>query len=146
MFPPRENRCHRFQANIFNKRKCQNCFRPAESHTLRESDLHATKPVKAGWLLLAPEGIDFLNPAHKNRKWQRRYFILYEHGLLRYALDEMPGTLPQGSVNMSECSDVLDASSQTSFCSSLRLCFSDRDYYIRTENEENITGYTLVFP
>ncbi|MCJ8739141.1 hypothetical protein PDJAM_G00043770 [Pangasius djambal] len=141
MFPPRENRCHRFQANIFNKRKCQNCFRPAESHTLTESDLHAAKPVKAGWLLLAPEGIDFLNPAHKNRKWQRRYFILYEHGLLRYALDEMPGTLPQGSVNMSECSDVLDASSQTSFCNSLRLCFSDRAYYIRTENEENITGW-----
>ncbi|KAF5903264.1 myosin phosphatase Rho-interacting protein-like isoform X2, partial [Clarias magur] len=108
-----------------------------------------SKPVKAGWLLLAPEGIDFLNPAHKNRKWQRRYFILYEHGLLRYALDEMPGTLPQGSVNMSQCSDVLDASSQTSFCNSLRLCFSDRDYYIRAENTENFTGWQenlLVHP
>lgn len=23
------------------------------------------------------------------QKWQRRFFILYEHGLLRYALDEM---------------------------------------------------------
>ena len=23
------------------------------------------------------------------QKWQRRFFVLYEHGLLRYALDEM---------------------------------------------------------
>lgn len=23
------------------------------------------------------------------QKWQRRYFVLYEHGLLRYSLDEM---------------------------------------------------------
>lgn len=34
------------------------------------------------------------------QKWQRRFFILYEHGLLRYALDEMVSelshpTLPQ---------------------------------------------------
>ncbi|XP_046722345.1 myosin phosphatase Rho-interacting protein isoform X3 [Silurus meridionalis] len=140
MLCPRENRCRRFQANIFNKRKCQNCFRTVESHTLSESDLHATKPVKAGWLLLAPEGIDFQNVSHKNRKWQRRYFILHENGLLRYSLDEMPGTLPQGSVTMSQCSDVHDASAQTRFCNSLRMCFSDRDYYIRTENAENIAG------
>ncbi|KAK3553155.1 hypothetical protein QTP86_031729 [Hemibagrus guttatus] len=144
MFTPRENRCRRFQANIFNKRKCQNCFRTLDSHTLSESDLHATKPVKAGWLLLAPQCIDFLNPAHKNRKWQRRYFTLFEHGLLQYALDEMPGTLPQGSVNMSQCSAVLDASSQTSFFNSLCLCFSDRDYYIRAENAENITGWQEI--
>ncbi|TNN38427.1 Myosin phosphatase Rho-interacting protein [Liparis tanakae] len=26
---------------------------------------------------------------HLFKKWQRRFFILYEHGLLRYALDEM---------------------------------------------------------
>ena len=27
------------------------------------------------------------------QKWQRRFFILYEHGLLRYALDEMVSEL-----------------------------------------------------
>ncbi|KAG8145780.1 hypothetical protein E2320_012264 [Naja naja] len=47
------------------------------------------KPIYGGWLLLAPEGTDFDNPVHRSRKWQRRFFILYEHGLLRYALDEM---------------------------------------------------------
>ncbi|KAL4617873.1 plectin-like isoform X1 [Arapaima gigas] len=59
----KENPCRKFQANIFNKSKCQNCFKPRESHSLTDEDL--------------------------NQKWQRRFFILYEHGLLRYALDEM---------------------------------------------------------
>jgi len=32
------------------------------------------------------------------QKWQRRFFILYEHGLLRYALDEMVSeSFPPGS-------------------------------------------------
>uniref|UniRef100_A0A671SH35 Uncharacterized protein n=1 Tax=Sinocyclocheilus anshuiensis TaxID=1608454 RepID=A0A671SH35_9TELE len=39
MFSARENRCHRFQANIFNKSKCQNCFKTVDSHKLGELDL-----------------------------------------------------------------------------------------------------------
>ncbi|KAJ8793682.1 hypothetical protein J1605_003493 [Eschrichtius robustus] len=53
------------------------------------SHLAGAKPIYGGWLLLAPDGTDFDNPVHRSRKWQRRFFILYEHGLLRYALDEM---------------------------------------------------------
>uniref|UniRef100_A0A8C1TTA9 Si:ch211-23l10.3 n=1 Tax=Cyprinus carpio TaxID=7962 RepID=A0A8C1TTA9_CYPCA len=89
MFSARENRCHRFQANIFNKSKCQNCFKTVDSHKLGEADLFQTKPVQVGWLLLAPEDTDFSSPGHRKRKWQRRYFVLYENGLLRYSLDEM---------------------------------------------------------
>ncbi|CAM4384981.1 unnamed protein product [Leuciscus chuanchicus] len=133
----RENRCHRFQANIFNKSKCQNCFKPVDSHKLSEADLY--QPIHVGWLLLAPEDTDFSSSGHrKHQKWQRRYFVLYEHGLLRYSLDEMPGTLPQGSVNMIQCCEILDASSQTGFQNCLRLCFTDTDYYIRTENTDSL--------
>lgn len=39
MLSARENRCHRFQANIFNKSKCQNCFKTVDSHKLGEADL-----------------------------------------------------------------------------------------------------------
>ncbi|KAL1277964.1 hypothetical protein QQF64_024637 [Cirrhinus molitorella] len=113
MFSARENRCRRFQANIFNKSKCQNCFKTVDSHKLSEADLFQI--------------------------WQRRYFVLYEHGLLRYSLDEMPGTLPQGSVNMTQCCEVLDASSQTGLQNCLRLCFTDRDYYIRTESRDSFS-------
>ncbi|XP_043090622.1 myosin phosphatase Rho-interacting protein-like [Puntigrus tetrazona] len=139
MFSARENRCHRFQANIFNKSKCQNCFKPVDSHILSEADLIQTKPVQVGWLLLAPEDADFSSCVPRKRKWQRRYFVLYEHGLLRYSLDKMPSTLPQGSVNMSQCCEVLDASSQTGFQNCLRLCFTDRDYYIRTESTDGFS-------
>nr|XP_055037349.1 myosin phosphatase Rho-interacting protein [Misgurnus anguillicaudatus] len=149
MFSTRENRCHRFQANIFNKSKCQNCFKTVDSHKLSEADLYQSKPLQVGWLLLAPEGIDLSSPGHRKRKWQRRYFVLYEHGLLRYSLDEMPGTLPQGSVNMTRCCEVLDASSQTGFQNCLRLCFSERDFYIKTENTDSIYRWQenlTVFP
>lgn len=35
----KENPCRKFQANIFNKSKCQNCFKPRESHLLNDEDL-----------------------------------------------------------------------------------------------------------
>lgn len=52
------------------------------------------------------------------QKWQRRFFILYEHGLLRYALDEMvsaawlcPGSGDQLSYLLPlECSAKLEES------------------------------------
>ncbi|XP_070091068.1 myosin phosphatase Rho-interacting protein-like isoform X2 [Equus caballus] len=89
MSAAKENPCGKFQANIFNNSKCQNCFKPRESHLLNDKDLTQAKPIYAGWLLLAPDGTHLDNPVHRSRKWQWRFFILYKHGLLRYALDEM---------------------------------------------------------
>uniref|UniRef100_A0A3B5KYF4 Uncharacterized protein n=1 Tax=Xiphophorus couchianus TaxID=32473 RepID=A0A3B5KYF4_9TELE len=31
--------CRKFQANFFNKSKCQNCFKPRELHLLTDQDL-----------------------------------------------------------------------------------------------------------
>ncbi|XP_033908755.1 myosin phosphatase Rho-interacting protein isoform X8 [Acipenser ruthenus] len=145
----KDNPCRRFQANIFNKSKCQNCFKPRESHLLNDEDLNKAKPIYGGWLLLAPEGTDFDNPMHRSRKWQRRFFILYEHGLLRYALDEMPSTLPQGTINMNQCSDVIDGESRTGQRSSLCILVPDKEYFIRAENKEIINGWRetlIVYP
>ncbi|XP_070341531.1 myosin phosphatase Rho-interacting protein-like [Equus asinus] len=89
MSAAKENLCGKFQADIFNKSKCQNCFKPRESHLLNDEDLTQAKPIYGGWLLLAPDGTHLDNPVHQSRKWQWRFFILYKHGLLRYALDEM---------------------------------------------------------
>ncbi|KAL7873922.1 hypothetical protein SRHO_G00048920 [Serrasalmus rhombeus] len=43
------------------------------------------------------------------QKWQRRFFLLYEHGLLRYALDDMSkfrlswlSILPEAAVDVIE--------------------------------------------
>uniref|UniRef100_A0A672FH50 Myosin phosphatase Rho interacting protein n=1 Tax=Salarias fasciatus TaxID=181472 RepID=A0A672FH50_SALFA len=127
-----ENPCRKFQANIFNKSKCQNCFKPRESHLLNDEDLNQAKPIYGGWLLLAPEGTNFDNPLHRSRKWQRRFFILYEHGLLRYALDEMPSTLPQGTINMNQCSDVVDGESRTGQKNSLCILTPEKEHFIRS--------------
>nr|XP_020461898.1 plectin-like isoform X3 [Monopterus albus] len=137
----KDNPCRKFQANIFNKSKCQNCFRPRESHLLNDEDLNQAKPVYGGWLLLAPEGTNFDNPLHRSRKWQRRFFILHEHGLLRYALDEMPSTLPQGTINMNQCSDVIDGESRTGQKNSLCILTPEKEHFIRAECKEIINGW-----
>ncbi|XP_063170956.1 myosin phosphatase Rho-interacting protein isoform X2 [Candoia aspera] len=145
----KENPCRKFQANIFNKSKCQNCFKPRESHLLNDEDLSQAKPIYGGWLLLAPEGTDFDNPVHRSRKWQRRFFILYEHGLLRYALDEMPTTLPQGTINMNQCTDVVDGENRTGQKFSLCILTPEKEHFIRAENKEIISGWLemlVVYP
>ncbi|XP_039934951.1 myosin phosphatase Rho-interacting protein isoform X5 [Hirundo rustica] len=145
----KDNPCRKFQANIFNKSKCQNCFKPRESHLLNDEDLNQAKPIYGGWLLLAPEGTDFDNPVHRSRKWQRRFFILYEHGLLRYALDEMPTTLPQGTINMNQCTDVVDGESRTGQKFSLCILTPEKEHFIRAENKEIISGWLemlIIYP
>lgn len=116
---------------------------------LNDEDLNQAKPVYGGWLLLAPEGTDFDNPVHRSRKWQRRFFILYEHGLLRYALDEMPTTLPQGTINMNQCTDVVDGESRTGQKFSLCILTPEKEHFIRAENKEIISGWLemlIVYP
>ncbi|XP_049336257.1 centromere-associated protein E isoform X3 [Astyanax mexicanus] len=145
----RDTPCRKFQANMFNKSKCQNCFRPRDTHLLTDEDLTQAKPVYGGWLLLAPEGTNFDNPLHRSRKWQRRFFLLYEHGLLRYALDDMASTLPQGTINLNVCVDVLDGETATGQKHSLCISTPEREHYIRAESREVINGWQealIVFP
>ncbi|XP_028263511.1 myosin phosphatase Rho-interacting protein isoform X2 [Parambassis ranga] len=149
MSAAKENPCRKFQANFFNKSKCQNCFKPRELHLLTDQDLTQAKPIYGGWLCLAPEGTDFDNPMQRSRKWQRRFFVLYEHGCLRYALDESPSTLPQGTVNMNLCTDVIDAEPKTGQKNSLCIITPEQEYFIRGENKEIINGWSeqlVVYP
>ncbi|XP_056626576.1 myosin phosphatase Rho-interacting protein isoform X2 [Triplophysa dalaica] len=149
MSSAKENPCRKFQANIFNKSKCQNCFKPRELHLLTDQDLNQAKPIYGGWLCLAPEGTDFDNPMQRSRKWQRRFFVLYEHGCLRFALDESPSTLPQGTVNMNLCTDVIDAEPRTGQKNSLCIITPDQEYYIRGDSKEIINGWSeqlVVYP
>uniref|UniRef100_A0A673J493 PH domain-containing protein n=1 Tax=Sinocyclocheilus rhinocerous TaxID=307959 RepID=A0A673J493_9TELE len=145
----KDNACRKFQANIFNKSKCQNCFKARDAHLLSDEDFTQAKPIYGGWLLLAPEGTNFDNPLHRSRKWQRRFFLLYEHGLLRYALDDMASTLPQGTINLNQCVDVVDGESRTGQKHSLCICTPEKDHYIRAESKEIIHGWQealMVFP
>ncbi|XP_071752207.2 uncharacterized protein LOC139909143 isoform X1 [Centroberyx gerrardi] len=141
--------CSKFQANIFNKSKCQNCFKSRELHLLTDHDMEQAKPVYGGWLCLAPEGTDFDNPMQRSRKWQRRFFILYERGSLSFALDELPSTLPQGTVNMNLCTEVVDAEPRTGQRNALCIVTPEQEIFIRGENKEIINGWSeqlTVYP
>uniref|UniRef100_A0A672YAD9 Myosin phosphatase Rho interacting protein n=1 Tax=Sphaeramia orbicularis TaxID=375764 RepID=A0A672YAD9_9TELE len=134
--------CNKFQANIFNKSKCQNCFKSRELHLLNDQDMEQAKPVYGGWLCLAPEGTDFDNPMQRSRKWQRRFFILYEHGSLSFALDELPSTLPQGTVNMNLCTDIADAEPRTGQRNALCIVTPEQEIFIRGDSKEIINGWS----
>uniref|UniRef100_A0A8C9Y2E5 Myosin phosphatase Rho interacting protein n=1 Tax=Sander lucioperca TaxID=283035 RepID=A0A8C9Y2E5_SANLU len=134
--------CNKFQANIFNKSKCQNCFKSRELHLLTDHDMEQAKPIYAGWLCLAPEGTDFDNPMQRSRKWQRRFFILYEDGSLSFALDELPSTLPQGTVNMNLCADITDAEPRTGQRNALCITTPEQEIFIRGDNKEIINGWS----
>ncbi|XP_035510916.1 myosin phosphatase Rho-interacting protein-like isoform X1 [Morone saxatilis] len=134
--------CNKFQANIFNKSKCQNCFKSRELHLLNDHNMEQAKPIYGGWLCLAPEGTDFDNPMQRSRKWQRRFFILYEHGSLSFALDELPSTLPQGTVNLNLCADIADAEPRTGQRNALCIATPEREIFIRGDNKEIINGWS----
>ncbi|TRY58197.1 hypothetical protein DNTS_017408 [Danionella cerebrum] len=53
-------------------------------------------------------------------------------------------TLPQGTINLNQCVDVLDGESRTGQKHSLCICTPDRDHYIRAESKEIIHGTLKV--
>ncbi|KAL7860267.1 hypothetical protein AOLI_G00166160 [Acnodon oligacanthus] len=133
--------CSKFQANIFNTRRCQNCFKSRELHLMTSEELDQAKPIYASWLCLAPEGTDFDNPMQRSRKWQRRFFILYEHGSLQFALDESPSTIPQGTVDLNLCTEVIDAEARTGQKNALCIITLEQELYIRGDSKEIINGW-----
>ncbi|XP_045442391.1 myosin phosphatase Rho-interacting protein isoform X9 [Pipistrellus kuhlii] len=101
MSAAKENPCRKFQANIFNKSKCQNCFKPRESHLLNDEDL------------------------------------------------TQPTTLPQGTINMNQCTDVVDGEGRTGQKFSLCILTPEKEHFIRAETKEIISGWLemlMVYP
>ncbi|XP_061701071.1 myosin phosphatase Rho-interacting protein-like [Syngnathoides biaculeatus] len=134
--------CEKFQANFFNKTKCQNCFKSRELHVPVRPPMEHAKAVHAGWLCLAPEGTDFDKAAHRSRKWQRRFFVLYEDGIVTFALDELPTTLPHGMLDMNTCTAILDPEVRTGQKNSLCIVTPEKEVYVRADNKDTISGWS----
>ncbi|KAJ8284202.1 hypothetical protein COCON_G00030520 [Conger conger] len=60
--------------------------------------------------------------------------------------NSLPSTLPQGTINMNQCSDVIDGEARTGQKNSLCILTPDKEHFIRAENKEIINGWqeTLV--
>ncbi|XP_045785891.1 protein outspread isoform X2 [Maniola jurtina] len=124
--------CRKFAPNIFNKSKCTNCFRQKEEHSAEalESNRASRKISKCGYLFVAP-GWDFSNPLYRTKRWQRRWFVLYDDGELTYSLDEHPDTVPQASVDMTTVLEVSDADSVTGHPHSLAITAPERVTFVK---------------
>ena len=51
-----------------------------------------------------------------------------------------PSTLPQGTINMNQCSDVVDGEGRTGQKNSLAILTPERDHFVRAECKEIING------
>ncbi|XP_039746911.1 protein outspread isoform X2 [Pararge aegeria] len=124
--------CRKFAPNIFNKSKCTNCFRQKEEHSAEalESNRASRKISKCGYLFVAP-GWDFSNPLYRTKRWQRRWFVLYDDGELTYSLDEHPDTVPQASVDMTTVLEVSEADSVTGHPHSLAITAPERVTFVK---------------
>ncbi|XP_063822072.1 protein outspread isoform X3 [Ostrinia nubilalis] len=124
--------CRKFAPNIFNKSKCTNCFRQKEEHSAEalESNRASRKISKCGYLFVAP-GWDFSNPLYRTKRWQRRWFVLYDDGELTYSLDEHPDTVPQASVDMTTVLEVSEADGVTGHAHSLAITAPERVTFVK---------------
>uniref|UniRef100_A0A158R524 PH domain-containing protein n=1 Tax=Syphacia muris TaxID=451379 RepID=A0A158R524_9BILA len=111
------------------------------------------KVVANGFLYIAPLNIDFSQPAHSTRRWQRRCFTLYDDGELSYAIDDNPETVPHVTMDMSRCTRVCEADAITTHQHSILLAFKVDDIdqnsnekhvpicYLKADTTEEIRWY-----
>lgn len=126
--------CRQFAENIFDKTKCKNCMKPREDHVGLSSAVVRAKPVHYGWLGLAPPGWS----VGAGRRWQRRFFILFDLGTLSWALDDNAGTEPAGSIDLNKPFSVVKAENMTQLPNT--ICITSKDdgsqILVRSDNSE----------
>nr|XP_042909359.1 protein outspread-like [Parasteatoda tepidariorum] len=124
--------CRKFSPNIFNKSKCQNCFRGKDAHSTEalESNRATRKVSCCGYLFVAPDW-DFSLPINRNKRWQRRWFVLYDDGELAYSVDEHPETVPQAIIDMNCVLEVSDAEAVTGNPFALSVTCPDKVHFIK---------------
>ncbi|KAJ1348569.1 hypothetical protein KIN20_003901 [Parelaphostrongylus tenuis] len=61
------------------------------------------KVTACGFLYVAPPNLDFSLQSHSAKRWQRRWFTLFDSGELTWALDNNPDTVPQLTIDMTLC-------------------------------------------
>ena len=111
------------------------------------------KVTACGHLYVAPVGLDFSQPGHSAKRWQRRFFTLYDDGELSFALDDnvsyqvwfeiskeivfwvfitlhvvyfinfQPETVPQLILDLTNCIRVCEAEAITHHAHSILLAF-----------------------
>ncbi|XP_060071372.1 uncharacterized protein LOC132551265 isoform X2 [Ylistrum balloti] len=104
----------------------------------------ATRKIsKCGYLFVSPD-FDFSNPVDRSKRWQRRFFRLFDDGELNFSVDEDPDTIPQGAVDMNKCTEVGDAEKKTTHTNSLYIITPNKTHYIKGGSKEEIMWWQEV--
>ncbi|XP_057372527.1 protein outspread-like [Daphnia carinata] len=138
--------CRKFAPNVFNKNKCASCFKAKEEHSdeALENNRASRKVAKCGYLFAAPDW-DFSNPINRTKRWQRRWFVLYDDGELTYSVDEHPETVPQAIIDMNRVVEVSEAEEVTGHPFSLALTAADRVHFLKgTSREESKWWFDIL--
>ncbi|XP_077387116.1 uncharacterized protein LOC144024563 isoform X2 [Festucalex cinctus] len=61
---------------------------------------------------------------------------------MNFALDELPSTLPQGTLNMNTCTAVLDAEARTGQKNALCIVTTQQQVYVRADSKDTINGWS----
>lgn len=135
------NSCQKYTPNFFDKSKCMNCFRSREEHLHADHDLTQANISHQGWLLMAPSDTDFTDSNHRNRKWNRRFFLLYEHGMLQWKLDESSFCGIQGGNDLNMISGIADGFKETGHRNSIKIMIAGKKD--TSQNVEEISQKSL---
>ncbi|GAB0099399.1 Protein outspread [Sergentomyia squamirostris] len=139
--------CRKFSANIFNVSKCSQCFRQRDDHSLAalECNRSTRKVTKCGYLFVAPDWDFITNPLYRTKRWQRRWFVLYDDGDLTYSVDEHPETIPQASIDMSTVVEVTWAEEITGHLYSLAIRCPEKVTFVKgTCSEESNWWFNVL--
>ena len=124
--------CKKFKPNIFNKNKCANCYRDKDQHSDAALEVNkATRIVsKCGYLSVAPNW-DFTNPVYRTKRWQRRWFVLYDDGELTYSVDDHYDTVPQAIINLNNVFEITEADAITGNENSIAIVANDGIHFCK---------------
>ncbi|ESO87417.1 hypothetical protein LOTGIDRAFT_166568 [Lottia gigantea] len=93
------------------------------------------KISKCGYLFVAPD-FDFNSPLDRSRRWQRRFFVLYDDAELTFSVDDNINTVPQEVIDMNKCVDVIDAEKSTSHPNAIGVVTPEKTHFIKGESKE----------
>ena len=136
------------QCPVFTNNKTFNFLKKDISQSsciLDNLEVTTRRVITSGYLFVAPPDLDFSLLSCRNKRWQRRYFTLYEDGYLTYSLDEHPETIPQEVINMNSVEEVVDGDEVTGNQFSIRLQKQSDSLFIKGTSIKEKKWYVSSF-
>ncbi|KAL9957137.1 hypothetical protein ACROYT_G038739 [Oculina patagonica] len=157
--------CRNFQPNVFNKSKCQNCFKLRDAHGSSSSSQDSSfqsltrkqsgqkvysrlrTVVKSGVLCITTHESVEKGKVLPSR-WNKRWFVLNSTGTLDFFFhDEQKNCSTErldGNINLDFCSGMFIGEADTGEPFSIGLKLGKTTYYLKAENRLELDNWSRV--